>query len=130
MIDDPKILALSDGEFRLLLGLWCMASESNKRGLVYIKEGIGPDPVALASHFRIREFEGDDIGGMGPEAGFCAPGDMTKRALNNLEHWGLIRQHDGGVIEITNFDLLQKEAEREDIRRHERERKREQRTEE
>ena len=92
MTQDPKIQHLSDYEFRLIIHIWCLASDSSERGLVYVAPGVGYEPDILARGAGCRE--GDPVA-----------------ALGILEKLQLIKVDSSRVIYINNWDKLQYEFE-------------------
>jgi len=88
MTRDEKILSLTDAEFRLLVHLWCRASESKVRGVIQMADGVGYPPDALVK---------------GSGAGIEDP-DL---ALAHIESLKLIERDSAGVVMIVNWDDLQ-----------------------
>lgn len=77
--DDPKMLCLSDRQFRLWVSLLAMASESDERGL------IGPfPPIGLAAALR------------------CRPDELTE-ILDVFESLDMIQRQDDGAILVSHF---------------------------
>ncbi len=90
MTQDPKVQHLNDYEFRFVIHIWCLASESSERGVVFVAPGVGYEPEILAR-------------GAG-----CRNGDPIA-ALGTLQKMQLIKVDDDGVIYIQNWDKLQYE---------------------
>lgn len=81
---DPKMLALTDTEFRVWIGMLCLASESKDRGVICIAAGIAYPQDALA------------------RALFVDAQSLTA-ALAKYEALRMVDVDDTGIISISHF---------------------------
>lgn len=85
--EDEKVAALSDGEFRLWTRVLALARQNEQRpGWVWLVEGEGVDPKDLAAGARCKSLK------------------RPEEALGRLAKLQLVRLHEGGVIEVVNWE--------------------------
>jgi hypothetical protein len=83
---DPKMLMLSDTEFRLWANLLCLANESDERGVIRLRPGVGYPLAALAKALYVEE-------------------DTLRAALIKFESvdFSMVEIGEEGAITITHF---------------------------
>jgi hypothetical protein len=85
--DDEKVAALSDAEFRLWTRILALARKNEQRpGWVWVVDGVGVDPADLVTGARCKAVKN--------------PAAMVAR-IAKLQ---LVRIHDGGVLEVMNWE--------------------------
>jgi hypothetical protein len=85
--DDEKVAALSDAEFRLWTRILALARKNEQRpGWVWVVEGVGVDPADLVTGAR------------------CKTAKNPQAMVDRIAKLQLIRVHDGGVLEVVNFE--------------------------
>ncbi len=80
-----KARALSDAEFRLLTRIWALSRESERPGWVFVVEGVGWSARDLAQTAGCK-------------------GGQPEKMLERLVELRWVRVHEGGVIEVHDWE--------------------------